>query len=80
MACPTMSPVTLRLRELREARSWSQSELSRRSGVPQDVISRLEGGKRESVSFAHLEQLADALDVDAGYLILHTKKGKRGRG
>jgi transcriptional regulator with XRE-family HTH domain len=66
--------------ELHHLGPMAHGPQARRSGVPQDVISRLEGGKRESVSFAHLEQLADALDVDVGYLILHTKKVKRGRG
>jgi HTH-type transcriptional regulator/antitoxin HipB len=78
MACPSMTPVTLRLRELREARGWSQSELARASGVGQSAISRLEAGERSSISFADLERLADALDVDAAVLIVHEhKRGRR---
>ena len=44
-------PVALRVQELREKRGWSQSELSRRSGVPQATISRIELGKTGGVAF-----------------------------
>jgi transcriptional regulator with XRE-family HTH domain len=78
MACPPVTPISLRLRELRTAKGWSQSELARRSGVPQYTISRLEAGEQESINLAHLEQLATALEVDAALLIRHERKGKRG--
>jgi transcriptional regulator with XRE-family HTH domain len=80
MSSTAMTPISLRLRELRTAKGWTQQELAERSGVPQYTISRLESGEPESVNLAHLEQLADALEVDAGYLILHSKKGKGKRG
>jgi transcriptional regulator with XRE-family HTH domain len=78
MSSTAMTPISLRLRELRTAKGWTQQELAERSGVPQYTISRLESGEPESVNLTHLEQLADALEVDAGYLILHTRRGKRG--
>ncbi len=65
-----MSPVTLRVRELRTVRRWSQAELARQSGVDQSVISRLESGETQAVSFKNLEKLADALACDPGYLVL----------
>ena len=65
-----MSPIALRLPELRKARGWSQSELARRAGVSQSVISRLENGVIESVSFTNLERLAGALECDPGYLVV----------
>jgi len=67
-----MSPVTLRVRELRTVRRWSQAELARQSGVDQSVISRLESGETLAVSFKNLEKLADALSCDPGYLVLKT--------
>jgi len=79
-----MTPITLRLRDLRKIRGWSQSELARRSGVSQSVISRLESGVIEAVSFENLERLAEALECDPGYLVVVTAQrrwtGKRGRG
>ena len=72
-------PISLRLRELRTAKGWTQQELAQRSGVPQYTISRLESGEPESVNLAHLEQLADALEVNAALLIVHEPgKGRRG--
>ncbi len=70
-----MTPISLRLRELREASKLSQSELARRSGVAQYTISRLESGEQGSVNLLHLESLANALGVDAALLIQH-RRGK----
>lgn len=68
-----MTPITLRVAELREGRGWSQAELARRSGVPQPTISRMEAGT-ESVNLRVLEKLASALEVHPAALI--EKKGK----
>ena len=72
-----MTPINLRLKELREVRGWSQAELARRSGVHQSVISRLENGRTRSVSFPNLERLADALGCDPGYLVMTEERGRR---
>ena len=65
-----MSPVRLRVKELRTARAWSQEELSRRADVRQATISDMENGKAKSVDLALLERLAAAFEVDAGYLFV----------
>jgi transcriptional regulator with XRE-family HTH domain len=78
MACPVVTPVSLRLRELREAKGLSQVQLSSLSDVPQPIISRLESGRQASISFAQLEALANALDVDAALLIRHVRGSRRG--
>ena len=69
-----MTPIMLRIEELRTARNWSQAELARRSGIPQATISRIEARKTAGISFETLEKLATALGCDPGYLIV--KKGK----
>ena len=69
--------LSVRIRELREVKGWSQAELARRSGVPQSTISRLEARTSPSIDLDNLEKLARTLGCDAGYLIV--KKGKRGR-
>jgi transcriptional regulator with XRE-family HTH domain len=73
-----VSPLTIRLQEFREGKELSQAELSRRSGVPQSTISRIEAGETGSISLGNLEKLADALGVNAALLIVHEPKGKRG--
>jgi repressor LexA len=65
-----MTVVDVRLKQLRRVNGWSQSELSRRSGVSQAVISRLESGTTKSVNFKNLEKLAGAMGCDPGYLIV----------
>ena len=67
-------PITLRVRELRKKRGWSQSELSRRSGVAQATISRIEAQETGGVDFEVLELLADALDVHPKELIVRRRK------
>ena len=64
-----LTPIIIRIRELREGRDWSQSELARRSGVPSPTISRIEAGKTAGISFETLEKLAKALEVHPAALI-----------
>ena len=64
-----LTPLALRIKELRELNSWSQAELSRRSGVAQSQISRLESEQIESVHLPTLERLALALNCPPGFLI-----------
>jgi transcriptional regulator with XRE-family HTH domain len=78
MEAASVTPIRLQIRPLREAKGWSQAELARQSDVPQSTISRLEGGDQAAVNLAHLERMADALGVNAGALLLHVPKGKRG--
>lgn len=69
--------IRLRIQELREARGWSQRELSDRSGVRQATISKAESGG--GINLATIEMLADALDVNASYLIVHERAAKKAR-
>ncbi len=69
-----VTPISVRLRELREVKGWSQAELARRSGVNQAVISRLESSETQSIKFPNLEKLAKALGCDPGYLIVKKRK------
>ena len=69
-----MTPISVRIKEVRNVKGWSQAELARRSGVSQSTISRLEAGTTPSIVLKNLEDLARALEVDASYLIV--KKGK----
>lgn len=73
----TVTPVKMRLKELREAKGWTQVQLAEHSGIDQGNISRIESGATKGVDFATLEKLADALDVDAGFLIVHERTKRR---
>jgi len=76
-----VTPIRLRLREIREARGLSQRELARRSGVTQATLSLIERGRSKGVDFNTLEKLATALEVDAALLVQHdtdSRKARRG--
>ncbi len=68
----TMTPISVRLQELREARVWSQRELARRASITHATVNRIENAKVKSLDLEVLEKLATALEVDAGYLIVQT--------
>lgn len=65
-----MTPILLRIRELRRARGWTQTELALRAGIRQATVSRLEGNAVSSVKLGVIEKLAAALEVDPGYLLV----------
>lgn len=58
-----------RMAELRKSRGFSQAELARRTGFDPSFISQLESGKRKGSSYATLQSLADALDVEVNQLL-----------
>ena len=66
------------LAETLEARAMSQAELARKSGVHQSVISRIESGSTQSVTFRNLEKLAAALGCDPGYLVAGRERARQG--
>ncbi len=50
------------LREAREAKGWTQTELAEESGSSQAMICRVEKG-RQNLTLRTMRQLADALGV-----------------
>lgn len=59
-----------KIKELREKRNISQSELSRLSGVSRANIIRIENQEDVVVNTKTLQKLADALNVSVKYLFL----------
>jgi transcriptional regulator with XRE-family HTH domain len=59
---------TDRLREVRERRGLSQTDLAKRTGLQPSAISHFETGKR-APSFDNLRKLADALGESIDYLL-----------
>lgn len=74
-----MSPIRLRIRELREALGLSQEELANRAGIRQATVSELERRRGGRVDLDVVEKLAAALNVEPGDLIVRepTKRGKK---
>jgi len=72
MLTGVVTPISIRLEGLRLAKGWTQAELGRRSGVPQQTSSRIEAGTRR-IDLAALETLAQVLGINASMLIEHSE-------
>ncbi|MNN05895.1 helix-turn-helix protein [compost metagenome] len=55
--------VVVKIKELTKRHNISLRELSRLSDVRHAALSELANGKRESISFSHIEKIAEALKV-----------------
>lgn len=75
-----MTPVRLRVRELRDAKGWTQVELAERAGIRRPTLVAIESGNTTAIEFEKLERIADALGVDAAYLIVHDRESSTKRG
>lgn len=58
-----------RIKRLRTSRGLTQTELAARAGVPQSLISRLEGQTRDNPSADVLKRLARTLGCTIDYLV-----------
>ena len=65
-----MTPVILRVKELRLAKGLSQAALAEAAGVRQATLSAIENEQTRRVDLDVLERLAKALEVDPGFLIV----------
>ncbi|MEZ2346873.1 helix-turn-helix domain-containing protein [Terriglobus sp. RCC_193] len=74
MEVPNAEPSTIcvrvgnRIRELRQAKGWSQQLLADHAQIERSHLARLELGEREAGLFM-LEKIANALSVKVGALI-----------
>ncbi|MBD2844602.1 helix-turn-helix domain-containing protein [Paenibacillus sp. IB182496] len=55
--------VVINIKALTQKYNLSLRELSRLSDVRHAALSELANGKRESINFAHIERIAEALDI-----------------
>ena len=69
LSCTAMTPIRLRVAELRKRRGWSQAELGRRAGVSASTINRAERGETRTLSLNNLEKLARALGISPRSLL-----------
>lgn len=75
-----MSPIRLRVRELREAQGWTQEELALRAGSMRiATISALENDRVGRVELSVVERLAEAFGVEPGFLFIREGKPARGK-
>ena len=64
-----MTPVRVRVKELREGRGWTQVYLCDRANITVATLSRIENGHTKGIDFETLDALATALEVHPAALI-----------
>ncbi len=64
-----MTPIRLRVREIREAQGLSQAALAEKAGIRPATLSAIETGQTKGIDFDTLERLARALNIPAQVLI-----------
>ncbi len=69
---PEVSIDGLKLRNLREAKGWTQGDLAAKARIGQSHISRLESGKPINVTMATVNRLSRALGTTATELLWDT--------
>ena len=65
-----VSPLRLRVKELREALGLTQAELAERAKVRRATVNRIENAHVTAIDMDVLERLAEALGVEPGFLIV----------
>ena len=70
-----MSPLVLRVRQLREALGLTQAELAERAGVRRATVNRIENARVTAIDLQVLERLADALRVEPGFILVRAPAG-----
>lgn len=65
--------VEMRLKELVTERGISLRELARLSDIEPSIVNKLANNKREKVYLAHIERIAEALDISDISEIIHLK-------
>lgn len=66
-----MSPIRLRVAELRLAKGWTQKELAARARISRQTVIRIESEANRRLDYDVLEKLAGAFGVDPAFLIVH---------
>ncbi len=69
---PGVSPLGLRVRELRKALGLTQAELAERACVRRATVNRIENARVTAIDLEVLEKLADVLGVEPGFIIIRS--------
>jgi transcriptional regulator with XRE-family HTH domain len=75
-----MSPIRLRVAELRQAKGWTQKQLAERAGISRQTVIRVESESNRRLDYDVLEKLAGAFAVDPAFLIVHEARTRRRTG
>lgn len=69
--------IRLRVKEFREAKGWTQQELATKAKINRVTVNRIESENNQRIDYGTLEKLANAFDVDPGFLIVREEARTR---
>ena len=69
-----MTPVEIRLREIRKDRGLTQVQLAKKTGIDQATLSRIEKGTA-SIGLDVLDRLCKALRCEPGDILVRKRRG-----
>jgi DNA-binding XRE family transcriptional regulator len=72
-----VSPLRLRVKELREALGLTQAELAERANVRRATVNRIENAHVTAIDMDVLERLAEALGVEPGFLVVRVAGSRK---
>jgi putative transcriptional regulator len=75
-----VSPIDVRLRDLRKARGLTQVQVAEATGIDQSQISRIESGETTAMDFSVLERLCAVLRCEPGDLLERAGRPRKRRG
>jgi transcriptional regulator with XRE-family HTH domain len=67
-----------RIRQLREARGLTQTQLGEATGVTKSAVSQWEGGATSNIKLQAFMVLCEVLNTDPAYLIWGPERGRPG--
>ena len=68
-----MTPIEIRLREIRRDRGFTQVQLAEKTGIDQGTISRIESGT-DMIRMDSLERLCKALKCEPGDILVRKRR------
>jgi HTH-type transcriptional regulator/antitoxin HipB len=71
-----MSPLVLRVRDLRKAAGMTQAQLAQRAGIRRATVNRIENDRVTAIDLKVLEKIADALEVEPGSIVVRARERK----
>lgn len=75
MESHTISRIAAQIHAMRKDRGWSQKDLSERSGIAQERISKIESADFNSLTLTTLRKFSRAFDVDLQIALIPFSKG-----
>jgi transcriptional regulator with XRE-family HTH domain len=73
-----METIGSRIRQLREARGWTQEQFAKRVGVTKSAVSQWENDATKNLKLVTFLKVVEALGTNVDYLVQGSRRSSRG--